>query len=81
MTARKRWRVVWSPGSHYERVTSPGSDIETMPSKKRAYEIISEERGRIEAGSSTTASATVQVDQGAGWETYERLDFHIEEHR
>jgi hypothetical protein len=78
VSARKRWRLVWAPGSHFGRVTSPGNHVETMPSKKRAYQVVNDERGRIEAGLSSAAFVTVQVDQGLGWETYERIDFRAE---
>lgn len=67
MSARKRWRLVWSPGGSTEQ----------MSSSVRAYQIVKEERERIKDGRSDTTSVSVQVDaaDGFGWQTYEQIDF------
>lgn len=70
MSARNRWRLVWSPGGSTEQ----------MSSSVRAYQIVKEERERIKDGRSDTTSVSVQFDDGDGfgWQTYERLDFRKE---
>jgi hypothetical protein len=75
VTARKKWQLVWAPGSHFERVTSPGNRLERVSSCKRAYEVINDERKRIEDGHSDPVSVRVRVNEGFGWVTYEVVRF------
>jgi hypothetical protein len=69
MAARKRWRLVY-PGS-------PDSD--TFPSEAKAYEFVESLRIAWVAGApGSTAALTVQVDEGAGWQPVDHIDFAAE---
>jgi hypothetical protein len=68
MSTRNTWRLRWLPNG----------SIETVPSFKRAYEVVFEERERAEEGRSSAAVAVVvelDTGDGHGFEPYERITF------
>ena len=63
--ARKKWKVVCHP-SFTEW---------PMPSMKKAYEEVMARREAWKAGGSRVSSVAVFVNEGRGWELYERIRF------
>lgn len=67
MTARNKWRLRWLPSG----------SIETVSSEARAYEVVAEERARVQSGDSEITGVSVQLDtgDGHGWQPYARVTF------
>lgn len=64
-STRKRWAT---------KFDSALAEIKKQPSRKAAYEYVVQQREQWQRGGLRWSQMVVYVDEGRGWQLYERVD-------